>query len=167
MAPDIEVACKLLGIEGEFDLVQIERARRRALLSAHPDHGGSRENLEAIEAACVVLREYLRGAELRKPPSDCSSLGGDKPSFTLDVLPVEAYEALLVASSVLGDVVVDDPPYLLEVRMTEPCEVWLTFELVPDAGGSTISFTYESSAPLVSDQLRDLWIATLNETHPA
>ena len=42
------------------------------------------------------------------------------PSFTIDLLPVEAFEALLVVTSWIGEVLVDDPPYVLEVHLTEP-----------------------------------------------
>ena len=41
----------------------------------------------------------------------------DHPSFSIDALPAEAFEALLVATSWLGEVLVDDPPYVLEVHL--------------------------------------------------
>ncbi len=89
----------------------------------------------------------------------------DAPSFTIDSLPVEAFEALLVVTSWIGEVLVDDPPYVLEVHLDEPSPCWCRLDLVPDAGGSTVSLTVASidgaPAPDIED-VRDLWISNLN-----
>jgi len=88
----------------------------------------------------------------------------DDASFTVDALPVEAYEALLVVTSWIGEVLVDDPPYALEVFLEEPEPCWCRLDLVPDAGGSTVSLTVagvEGPAPDV-DAVRDVWVANLN-----
>ena len=68
----------------------------------------------------------------------------DAPSFTIDSLPVEAFEALLVVTSWIGEVLVDDPPYVLEVHLDEPSPCWCRLDLVPDAGSSTVSLTVAS-----------------------
>ena len=89
----------------------------------------------------------------------------DAPSFTIDTLPAEAFEALLVVTSWMGEVLVDDPPSLLEVHLTDPAPCWCRLDLVPDAGGSTVTLTVASiggdPAPDVED-VRDLWVANLN-----
>lgn len=89
----------------------------------------------------------------------------DMPSFVIEALPVEAYEALLVVASWIGEVLVDDPPYLLEVHLTEPAPCWCRLDLVPDAGSSTVSLTVApveaTGAPPVDD-VRDVWVANLN-----
>ncbi|MEZ5216771.1 MAG: hypothetical protein R2715_09340 [Ilumatobacteraceae bacterium] len=51
----------------------------------------------------------------------------------IEALPVEAYEALLVVATWIGEVLVDEPPYLLDVHLHEPRPCWCRLELVPDA----------------------------------
>ncbi len=88
----------------------------------------------------------------------------DMPSFVIEALPAEAFEALLIVTTWIGEVLVDEPPYLLEVHLSEPAECWCRLELVPDAGASTVSLTVASIggvAPSV-DVVRDTWVHHLN-----
>jgi hypothetical protein len=94
----------------------------------------------------------------------------DAPSFTIDALPAEAFEALLVVVSWIGDVLDDDPPYVLECHLREPSPCWCRLELVPDAGGSTVSIVVASSTdgdpplePGFVEQVRDVWVEHLNQ----
>ena len=70
-----------------------------------------------------------------------SAAGGSTtaPSFTIEALPAEAFEALLVVATWIGEVLDDDPPYVLEAHLGEPFDCWCRLELVPDAGASTVS----------------------------
>ena len=90
----------------------------------------------------------------------------DAPSFVIEVLPAVAFEALLVVTSWIGEVLVDDPPYLLEVHLFDPSPCWCRLAIVPDAGASTVSLTVmrtgDSPAPSI-ESVRDLWVANLNE----
>ena len=70
----------------------------------------------------------------------------DAPSFTVDALPVETFEALLVVAAWIGEVLDDDPPYVLECHLHEPAPCWCRLDLVPDAGGSTVSLTVVTAA---------------------
>ena len=87
-------------------------------------------------------------------------------SFVIEALPVEAFEALLVATSWIGEALVDEPPYLLDVVLTDPLRCWCRLELVPDAGASTVSLTIaaigDEALPDI-DAVRDLWVSTLNQ----
>ena len=85
----------------------------------------------------------------------------DCPSFTISLLPVEAYELLLIAAAELGDLADDEPPYRMEVRMIDPM-TWVTLELVPDAGASTVTISVESPGNVDVDVVRDMWIEALN-----
>ena len=55
----------------------------------------------------------------------------DEPSFVIEVLPAEAFEALLVVANWMGEVMVDDLPYMLEAHLYEPDECWCRLELLP------------------------------------
>jgi hypothetical protein len=89
----------------------------------------------------------------------------DEWSFVIESLPAEAFEALVVVAGWMGEVLVDDPPYLLDVHLNEPSECWCRLTLVPDAGSSTVSLVV---APVGTDPapdveiVRDLWVAQLN-----
>jgi hypothetical protein len=87
------------------------------------------------------------------------------PSFTIDVLPVEAFEALLVVTSWMGDVLVDEPPYLLETLLHDPALCWCRLDLVPDAGATTVSLTVagvDGEPTPDPEAVRDEWVANLN-----
>ena len=100
----------------------------------------------------------------------------DAPSFVIEALPAEAFEALLVVTSWIGEVLVDEPPYLLDVHMAPPYNCWCRLELVPDAGSSTVSLTVASVdgatgadggdggdvGPPDVELIRDVWVRELN-----
>lgn len=94
------------------------------------------------------------------------SVDHDAPSFTVDALPAETFEALLVVLSWIGELLDDDPPYLLECHLVEPAPCWCRLEVVPDAGGSTVSLTVVSPSdahPVSAEVVRDIWVERLNE----
>ena len=98
-------------------------------------------------------------------PRPGGRLAHDVASFTIEALPVEAFEALLVVASWLGEVVDDDPPYRLDVWLGEPFGCWCRLDLVPDAGASTVALTLGSidGRPVPDlDTVRDAWVAELN-----
>lgn len=89
----------------------------------------------------------------------------DTPSFTVEALPVETFEALLVVVSVLGELVDDDPPYELAALLDEPTRCWCRMYVVPDAGASTVSVAIgpvEGHPMPAIETVRDAWIAELN-----
>jgi len=105
------------------------------------------------------------------PPSSPPPSGGtgrvahDVASFVIEALPAEAFEALLVVTSWLGEVADDDPPYQLDVLLLDPLRCWCRLDLVPDAGASTVSVTIGAlpDEPLPAiDDVRDLWVSSLN-----
>ena len=99
------------------------------------------------------------------PPATGRRVAHDVASFTIEALPVEAFEALLVVATWLGEVLVDDPPYQLDVALGEPFECWCRLDLVPDAGASTVALTLASldGRPVPDlDAVRDAWVANLN-----
>lgn len=153
----------VLGLRPDATLDEVRNARRRLAAEFHPDHGGDAARMGEINAAfdaVVVLLAHRPVAPVRY-----RGVQYDAPAFTIDVLPVDAFEALLVVTSWMGEVLVDDPPYVLEVHLTEPGPCWCRLDLVPDAGGSTVTLTVASvggePAPDV-ETVRDAWVANLN-----
>jgi hypothetical protein len=153
----------VLGVGHDATLAEVRTARRRLAAEFHPDHGGDAARMGEINAA---YQEVV--AQLSQPapaPRRYPGVQTDAPSFTIDTLPAEAFEALLIVTSWMGEVLVDDPPYVLEVHLTEPAPCWCRLDLVPDAGGSTVTLTVASiggvPAPDV-EEVRDLWVANLN-----
>jgi hypothetical protein len=167
----------VLGVGRDATIDEVRVARRRLAAQFHPDHGGDAARMGEINAAfeAVVAELANRSAPSPAPPPvpepaspqrrRYHDVQYDAPSFTIDLLPVEAFEALLVVASWIGEVLVDDPPYVLEVHVAEPSPCWCRLDLVPDAGGSTVTLTVaptgDTPAPDV-EIVRDVWVANLN-----
>lgn len=166
----------VLGLPPDATPEQIRRARNRLAKQRHPDLGGSHDAMQVINDAAAAA---LAGAEASPDPASTrASAPGqsaadrppyrrvrrDHPSFTIEALPAEAYEALLIAAAVLGRVGDDDPPYRLDVLLDEPSDAWCRLELVPDGGGSTVSLTVASDRLDVGvGDVRDRFVAELNQ----
>ena len=178
----------VLGLTDSATLDDVRAARRRLAKERHPDHGGDPDAMRELNTAFDrAVRTILhpvanptaagpsaresgmdRGARSTPPPRrgrPRSPVEYDTPSFTIDVLPVDAFEALLVVAGWIGEVLVDDPPYLLDVHLHDPSPCWCRLELLPEAGGTTVNLTVASVgrdlAPPVED-VRDLWVDQLN-----
>jgi hypothetical protein len=180
----------LLGVDGDAGADAVHRAWRRLAKELHPDVGGDGGAMQRLnEAAEVVLRDIAtrdtvgstapsspappRTATPPAAPPNASAakrqgqrVEHDVASFVVEALPAAAFEALLVATSWIGEVLVDEPPYLLDVVLGEPLRCWCRLELVPDAGASTVSLTiaaFADDALPDIDAVRDLWVSTLNQ----
>ena len=70
----------------------------------------------------------------------------------------------------IGEVLDDDPPYVLECHLHEPAPCWCRLDLVPDAGGATVSLTVAAPAGEAAgstdltfvERVRDVWVEQLN-----
>lgn len=100
------------------------------------------------------------------PDLDTRRVQRDVPSFTVEALPVETFEALLIVAAWLGETIDDDPPYRLDTYLGEPFDCWCRLDVVPDAGSSTVSLTVGgidgAAAPDVI-AVRDAWVDGLNQ----
>ena len=180
-----------LGLPDDASAADVRAARRELAKEHHPDRGGEPHRMQAVNAAAAAaLRRIAGNAAGSATPGGTGAPAGrsggsgrasssssdheprwsgvrtDVPSFTVEALPAESFEALLVVAGWLGDVVDDDPPYRLDTLLAEPDRCWCRLELVPDAGASTVSLTVApvesgGTAPAV-ETVRDVWIDGLN-----
>ncbi len=175
----------VLGLGEGASAADVRAARKELAKRHHPDRGGDAATMRRLnEAADAALARLA--ASSPTPAADASTPDGsgrdatvanrtgerigdriarDMPSFTVEALPVETYEGLLVVASWIGEVLDDDPPYRLEVHLHEPVECWCQLDVVPDAGASTVSLTVAgldgTPAPDVV-VVRDIWVELLN-----
>lgn len=185
---------RVFGLTRTASLSELRAARRELAFAAHPDRGGDLAAMQRINLAFDAAVAHITGRRPlpKRVPAPAQSEPAvpyqrpagrpardlrthrrgaqrDVPSFTIDALPVEAFEALLVVTSWIGEVLVDDPPYLLEVHLHEPAPCWCRLDLVPDAGGSTVTLTVAAvddaatNAPPDVEDVRDTWVARLNQ----
>lgn len=179
----------VLGLDRSATVDDVRQARRRLAFDLHPDRGGDAASMQALNAAfdaCIAHltgRRQLPAAAGSAPPHRVrqpspprrsrrryepqrSRVEHDSPSFTIDLLPAEAFEALLVVAATLGDVLDDDPPYALETVLADPAPCWCRLELVPDAGASTVSLIVAAIDPdgtrPSAEEVRDRWVEELN-----
>lgn len=166
----------VLGLGADATADDVRVARRELAKRHHPDRGGDPEAMQAVnEAADDALQRITTqaGDEFQRDPSapgliadePWGGLSRDVPSFTVEALPAETFEGLLIVTSWLGEVLDDDPPYRLDVHLYEPVDCWCRLDVVPDAGAATVSLTVAgldgSPAPDVL-AIRDFWITNLN-----
>lgn len=183
----LAVAQALLGVDADADAEAVRAARRRLAKEMHPDvRGGDSDAMRRLNEATATVLEHLArprpdgrattpAAAPPPPPSGASAssratgptrTAHDVASFVIEALPPAAFEALLVATSWLGEVVVDEPPYQLDVVLLDPLRCWCRLDLIPDAGASTVSLTIAALADEALpdlDDVRDLWVAAINE----
>ena len=169
----------ILGVAASATADEIRDARRKLARIHHPDAGGDAAVMQAVNAAAADALRILDETESPRStapghPQQTTSesatdewvgLARDVPSFTIDALPAEAFEALLVATAELGEVEDDDPPYELRTLLSPPLGCWCHLDVVPDAGASTVSV---SIAPVDGHRLppvvdvRNAYITALN-----
>lgn len=179
----------VLGLTRDASEAELRAARRRMAMDLHPDHdGGDTARMRQVNAAFDrALAQVQRGRPAAAPSgpadADAADVSGPAPgaappvrvpgrvahdvaSFTIEALPAEAFEVLLVVATWIGDVLVDEPPYQLDVELGEPFACWCRLDLVPDAGASTVAVTLVAvdGATLPDlDAVRDAWVANLNQ----
>jgi hypothetical protein len=175
----------LLGLDRTATEAEVGETRRRLARESHPDLGGDVTAMQAINAAADQVLAALRagssspsalrptGKAQRHAPGRQRERQGqpwrdsavDHPSFTIEALPVDAFEALMLVGSELGTIVDDDQPYRLEFRLEGDLRAWCEVTLVPDAGSTTASVAVAAEPgyprPTV-EQVRDLLVEGLN-----
>jgi len=162
-----------LGLSDDATAAEVRAARRELAKLHHPDAGGDADLMRMINAAAAAALLAIATRASATPTRTPTGTAGERddvtrdvPSFTVEALPVETFEALLVVTGWIGEVLDDDPPYRLEAHLYQPTQCWCRLELVPDAGASTVSITLASYAeqPIPPiEAVRDLWVQQLNQ----
>ena len=171
----------VLGVAPSASAEELRAARRRLALLLHPDRiGGDADAMRQLNTAFDLAMadrrrfghesgggvNHIPDQSDQRPRPAHSRVVHDVASFTIEALPAEAFEALLVVTTWLGEVLVDDPPYQLDVALEEPYACWCRLDLLPDAGATTVSLTLAGlglNPPPDIDDVRDLWVANLNQ----
>ena len=180
-----------IGLPSTASADEVRSARKRLAKEQHPDVGGNDDEMQQLNVAVAEALRLISGRDDAPDHQPDGVPGGDTttgewsepewsgsqvdaPSFTVEALPVETFQALLAVADQLGSVVDDEPPYRLEVELPTKLlvadERWqgtalCRLDVVPDAGASTVSLLMSGrAARLVSiERVRDLWIGALNE----
>jgi len=170
---------QILGLDSRATHEQIREARRALSLVHHPDRGGDPETMALINRAAD---ELLADSSNQNPSTSSTSTTTfteqvpesgvervvvvDRPSFTIDVLPVVAHEVLALAVASVGEIMDDDPPYVLEFVVIGATRIddriWCRADIVPDAGSSTVSLSTEARFTNELERLRDLLVREIN-----
>ena len=158
---------EVLGLDQERATVEgVRDAKRRLSKLHHPDVvAGGGGGAGAVAEASARLAAVNRAVELaladlatRGPSAAAAHVPMPAPSaadaavwaagedeadatFSIDRLPVEAFELVLLAFSAIGDPKVVDEPYLLEGQVDDPFLGAARVRLAPEAGGSLVTVT--------------------------
>jgi hypothetical protein len=150
----------VLGVAPGSSLAEARLARRRLAKTLHPDIHGDQADLSAqmtsVNRAVTAVESYWEHGLGAAPvdsgtpvPSRARESADEVDSFSIEWLPVEAFEILFLAAYGLGDILVADEPYLLDLYLNDPaCFCRLT--LAPEAGGSLITVDVSSAADSTS-----------------
>jgi hypothetical protein len=146
----------ILGLPPTATAAEILAARRQLAKRLHPDTLVSGDEKErraagaklaevnrAVELALAALEAPVEAQVTAAPTKRAAWTSrvndGQTASFGIEVLPVEAFELLMLAMSAIGDPKVVDEPYLLEGMVDDPALCLCRIDLVPEAGGTIVT----------------------------
>jgi len=167
----------ILGVRSEASPAELAAARRRRAQLIHPDHGGDPEAMRALNAAYEEALRRQRHPQAastlppppKRPPERMRSpqrVQHDSPSFVVGAAPGLAHETLLVAAASIGEVMVESPPHLIECLLDEPLRCWCRLDLLPEGDATSVSLIvakYDDEPAPDIDEVRDVWVASLNQ----
>ena len=161
----------VLSVDRTATAQEVRQAWREKARTAHPDAGGSVSGMQELNQALRNALELVGVPKVLKAVSPVLvRRERDVSSFTVDALPAECFEALLIVAGICGAISHDEPPYQLEFSLHD-AEVdgflhgWCRCDLVPEAGATTVSLlvgTAESSEGISVEEVRDYLVANLN-----
>jgi hypothetical protein len=160
---------ELLGVAPGASLTELRAARRRLAKELHPDLGEGRTNAAMAEVnaafqaiatdAAEPIPDAAEADQAPPPPAEPTSappppkdppsppVGPSEATFSVDVLPVEACEILIVVCRILGEVLAVEEPYAIEAYLEAPEPCFAALTLVPEAGGTQVTIEAEPAEP--------------------
>jgi hypothetical protein len=136
-------------LPGTAGAADVRAARRLLARSLHPDvtaDDGTR--MREVNLAAAHL--------LRRTPAE----ERDEVSFSVDALPAYAFEVMRVTVAALGEVLDTDEPYRLEGWLAGQ-DCFIVLDLVPDAGGSTVTVSVDPSGGASAEEAAATLLAHL------
>ena len=162
----------VLSVERGASADEIRRAWRERARTVHPDVGGTDAAMQELNEALHSALAYIDVVSIATVSSSPLLVRRERDvsSFTVDVLPAECFEALLIVAGISGAISHEEPPYQLEFSLhdsdvTGALNSWCRCDLVPEAGATTVSLLVgtETSAEGISvEEVRDYLVANLN-----
>ena len=162
----------VLSVERGASADEIRRAWRERARTVHPDVGGTDAAMQELNEALHSALAYVDVVSIATVSSSPLLVRRERDvsSFTVDVLPAECFEALLIVAGISGAISHEEPPYQLEFSLhdsdvTGALNGWCRCDLVPEAGATTVSLLVgtETSAEGISvEEVRDYLVANLN-----
>lgn len=162
----------MLSVERGASADEIRRAWRERARTVHPDVGGTDAAMQELNEALHSALAYVDVVSIATVSSSPLLVRRERDvsSFTVDVLPAECFEALLIVAGISGAISHEEPPYQLEFSLhdsdvTGALNGWCRCDLVPEAGATTVSLLVgtETSAEGISvEEVRDYLVANLN-----
>ena len=162
----------VLSVERGASADEIRRAWRERARTVHPDVGGTDAAMQELNEALHSALAYVDVVSIATVSSSPLLVRRERDvsSFTVDVLPAECFEALLIVAGISGAISHEEPPYQLEFSLhdsdvTGALNGWCRCDLVPEAGVTTVSLLVgtETSAEGISvEEVRDYLVANLN-----
>ncbi len=180
-----------LGLDRNASVSDLRAARRRLAQQVHPDRGGDAVRMQRVNVAFDrAMAEVGVEREVESPldpgaadgsapagtPHTAARFGGgqrrsvrgewEAAAFVIELPVPDAFDALLVVTSWIGELASDEPPDALDVLLAEPAPCWCRLELLPEGRATSVSMLVapaadEPSPPLI--EVRDTWIAHLNQ----
>ena len=162
----------VLSVERGASADEIRRAWRERARTVHPDVGGTDAAMQELNEALHSALAYVDVVSIVSVATSPVLVRRERDvsSFTVDVLPAECFEALLIVAGISGAISHEEPPYQLEFSLhdsdvTGALNGWCRCDLVPEAGATTVSLIVgtETSAEGISvEEVRDYLVAQLN-----
>jgi hypothetical protein len=148
-----------LGLDADrATLEEVRAVRRRLAKRYHPDllvtataseKAVAAERLARVNVAVEICIAHIHDRDkatvehrpMPAPGPVAAEYAYEEPdaSFGIDLLPIDAFELVLLAFSAIGDPKVVDEPYLLEGQVDSPYLGHARVTLAPVAGGSQVT----------------------------
>ena len=151
---------------------EIRRAWRERARIVHPDAGGSDVAMQELNEALRRALESVSHVPIHHASGSAVDVRHqrDVSSFTVEVLPTECFEALLIVAGMSGAISLEEPPYHLEFSLHDSdvygaVHGWCRCDLVPEAGATTVSLsvgTEDSANGISVEEVRDYLVFNLN-----